>query len=151
MPICVRDGYLSHTRTGYPIRVRDVPYAYGTIYAYWTEHRQATSDLLANGTLKDNEEALTQVTQGNVTNEDASNIGRELGENTVPITEELYPRSNNINVDRSPEEYETTVLEAAEELVDELFPSDSENQEPAITSTQRRIRPGIRHAMPLTV
>ena len=29
---------ISHTRTGYPIRVWDVPYAYGPIYTYGAEH-----------------------------------------------------------------------------------------------------------------
>ena len=28
---------LAHTRTGYPIRIWDVPYAYGSIYAYGAE------------------------------------------------------------------------------------------------------------------
>ena len=29
---------ISHTRMGQPIRVWDVPYAYGPIYAYGAEH-----------------------------------------------------------------------------------------------------------------
>jgi len=38
MPIRVWDWKTSHTRMGRPIRVQVIPYAYGTIYAYGTEH-----------------------------------------------------------------------------------------------------------------
>ena len=63
--IRVWDIILSHMRTGYPIRVWDVPYAYGTIYAYGAEQLYYTiaivvacalacSSILNSGMLTDN-------------------------------------------------------------------------------------------------
>ena len=82
------------------------------------EDSQATNELLANAAFQDNPQVLSQVTQGAETNNDASNIGRELGENVEYITKELY-RSENLGLLK---DCETSVGAAIQEVVNEIFP-----------------------------
>ena len=90
------------------------------------ENRQAINELLANATLRDRPEALREVTRGVITNEGASSIGRELGETTDPITDELSSRSTDTSSDTLRASPLGLVSRFAFRLVHNLWSNESE-------------------------